>query len=293
MPNQPTPTFTPSNVTAAYESRFHFGWHTHRHQPLFAEPRLASVLQDSFRRVTEKNGFHVLESELEPTALRAVLSLTQSTVPSAATRIIKGNLAADACRLMGIHSLWSRGWFLRGVGEITNQTVRNYVSNQFPHHRAVPEDAPEIVERAKYHNANNPAELRKLQHVVFEYNLHLVFAVRRRCDFLDPYVAEALIAYWRRVCESKHWRLWDVEVPSDHAHLFVGALPTDSPEAVALSLMNNSVYFLERRHAAVLAQMHLRGVWQAGYFARTVGSATTAQVKSYLKRRAMEADAEG
>ena len=292
MPNQPNPTFAPNKVSAAYECRFHFGWHSHRHQPLFAEPRLGPVLQDAFRRVTEEKGFHVLESELEPTSLRAVLSLQPNTVPSAVTRIIKGNLAAEARRLTGTHNLWSRGWFLRSLGAITNQTVRDYVANQFPHHRAIPVDTPEIVERARYHDPADPAELRKLQHVVFEYNLHLVFSVQRRCDFLDLEVAESLIAYWRLVCQRKGWRLWDAEVPSDHAHLFVGVQPADSPESVALSLLNNSAYFLERRHAAVLRQLRLFGVWQAGYFARTVGSATTAQVRSYLTRRALEADAD-
>lgn len=120
--------------------------------------------------------------------------------------------------------------------------------------------------------------------------MHLVFAIRRRCDFLDPYVAETLIAYWRRVCEGKDWRLWDVEVLGDHAHLFVGVLPTHGAEDVALSLMNNSAYFLEQRHAAVLAQLRLNGVWQSGFYAGTVGSATTSQLKSYLQRRAMEED---
>ena len=117
-----------------------------------------------------------------------------------------------------------------------------------------------------------------------------MFAVRRRCDFLDPQVAAALVEYWRQVCQRKEWRLWDVEVVWDHVHLFVGVLPTDSPQDVTLSLMNNSVFFLERRHAAVLAQMDLFGVWQPGFFTGTVGSATTAQVKSYLQRRALETE---
>jgi putative transposase len=292
MTNQPIPHFTPNDVTAAYGLRFHFGWHAHRRQPLFGEPRLRSVLQDSFQRVTDAHGFHVLEMELEPTALRAVLSLTPPTVPSAVTRLIKGNLAADARRLTGTHNLWSRGWFLRSLGEVTNETVRNYVSSQFEHHRAIPVGAPEIVEKAKYHNPADPGELRKLNHVVFEYNMHLVSTIRRRCDFLDPYVAETLIAYWRLVCERRDWRLWDVEVVGDHAHLFVGVLPTNGAEDVALTLMNNSAYFLEQRHAAVLAQLHLDGVWQGGFYAGSVGSATTSQLKSYLQRRAMEAEEE-
>jgi putative transposase len=292
MSNQPIPSFTPKDVTAAYGLRFHFGWHTHRHQPLFGEPQLRTVLQDSFRRVTDEHDFHVLEMEIEPTVMRAVLSLTPPTVPSAATRLIKGNLAADARRLTGTHNLWSRGWFLRSLGEVTNETVRNYVSSQFEHHRAIPLGAPKIVAKARYHNPADAGELRKLNHVVYEYNLHVVFAVRRRCDFLDPYVGEALIGCWRRVCDKKDWRLWDAEVLGDHAHLFVGVLPTNGAEDVTLSLMNNSAYFLEQRHAALLAKLQLLGVWQAGFYAGTVGSATTAQLKSYLQRRATEADEE-
>lgn len=190
--------------------------------------------------------------------------------------------AHTTCRLAG-------GSF---AASVTNETLRNYVASQFEHHRAIPEGTPEIIEKARYHNPADPGELRKLNHVLFEYNLHVVFAIRRRCDFLDPYVAETLIAYWRLVCDRKDWRLWDVEVLGDHAHPLVGVLPTNGAEDVALSLMNNSAYFLEQRHAAVLTRLQLLGVWQGGFYAGTVGSATTAQLKSYLQRRMMEAGEE-
>jgi REP element-mobilizing transposase RayT len=51
---------------------------------------------------------------------------------------------------------------------------------------------------------------------------------------------EELVGYWRQVCDQKRWIAWDIEVVSEHAHLFLGLRPVNAPQSVALSLMNSS-----------------------------------------------------
>jgi len=111
-------------------------------------------------------------------------------------------------------------------------------------------------------------------------------ATRRRFDFLDMEVSEELVAYWRRVCDKHGWLPSDIEVVSDHAHLFLGLRPPDSPATVALSLMNNSAYFLHQRYGGALRDAALAGVWRGGFYVGAAGSATTAQVKAFLRAQA-------
>jgi len=127
-----------------------------------------------------------------------------------------------------------------------------------------------------------PEPLRRTDHVTFEYNVHLVFVTRRRFDFLDPHVSEAVLTYWRRVCTKYGSIAWDIEVIWNHAHLFLRLRPDDSAEDVTLSLMNNPAHFLHRRNSAVLRNKKLAGVWKPGDYAGTAGFATTVQIQSYL-----------
>jgi len=283
MATKPAPYFTATNTTFSYGLRFHYGWYTHRRQPTFADTQTQTLVADSFNDVSGRYNYRMLEMEVEPMVLRALLSLRPTDSPSATTRTIKGNLATDARNQLGISKLWSRGWFVRSVGRCTNEVIRRYVASQYGHHRSLPIDAPEAALRAAYHHPGNASRMRKIAHAVFEYNVHVVLVTRRRREFLDLEVAEALVDYWRSVCEEKRWIPWEVNVVWNHAHLLLGLDPTDAPGEVALSLMNNSAWFLEKRHGAVLERERMTGVWMPSCYVGTVGSATTSQVKGFLR----------
>ncbi len=282
MSNEPTRLFTLANTEAAYQLRYHFGWHTHARKPTFEDARTRTVLDDALTRVAAEHGFHVLGHQVEPRAVRAIVSLRPEHAPAHVTRTIKGNLAADARRLLELRQIWSRGWFLRSVGSVTADVVRSYVAGQIAHHRALPVEQPQEATLARYHADVDSAKLRSAAHVVFEYNVHVVFGTLRRFDFLDREVSQQLVDYLRFACEKHQWVPWDIEVVWNHVHLFLGLRPADSPQDAALSLMNNSAYFLHRRYAGALRDAKIESVWQPGFYVRTAGSATTAQVKAFL-----------
>lgn len=285
----PRPIFTPGNTTPRYELRFHFGWYSHGRQPLFVGADLNDVIRETWHEVTSRYGYHVLEHAVEPTVMRALLSLRPDMAPSSVTKAIKGNLSARIRERLNVSQLWSRGWFFRGNGHVTNDIVRDYIAGQYEQHRATPAFQPERVELAKWHYSGNCAELRRTQHAVFEYNVHFVFVTRRRYDFLDLTLAELLVEYLRRVCKLKEWIAWDIEIIWNHVHCFLGLKPTDAAGDVALSLMNNSAYFLQCRYSRAIEDAKMGGVWQPSYYAGTAGSATTAMIKAYLRNVGEEA----
>lgn len=281
----PVPTFTAAELKAAYQLRYHFGWYSHGRQPLFRAPAVRDTIAAGLTRVAEQHGYHLLEWELEPNVLRALISLRPDQAPVDVTRLVKGNIARDVRKRQGSGKIWSRGWFVRSNGDVTDDVIRAYVQSQFEHHRAAPGDFEHLTALCRFHDPADVTELRKTSHGVFEYNVHFVLVVRRRCELLDPNVSGSLVEFWRRVCERKDWRLWDVEVVWNHAHLFVGLSPADTPEAAALSLMNNSEYFLTKRYGAAIASERLEGIWRPGFYAGTAGAATTSQIRAYLERQ--------
>jgi putative transposase len=279
------PYFTTANTQPAFELRFHFGWPTRRRQATFEDAAIRDALTESFQEVTTRYGYHGLETAVEPAAVRSLVSLRPDQTPSAVTRVVRGNLATSLRRQLGVRELWSRGWFCRSVGHCTNETVQAYVAQQYEHHQAAPSVLPAAAAKARYRGEGDPAELRKSAHAVFECNLHVVLVTRRRLEFLDLDVAESLVGYWRRVCEKKEWVPWEINVVWNHAHLFLGVQPRDQPGEVALSLMNNAAWFLEQRHGRVLLAEKMLGIWRPSFYVGTVGSATSAQVASFLGQK--------
>jgi putative transposase len=277
-----TPVFTTANTTAAYRLRYHFGWYSAGRQPHFESAPVAATINECLPEIARRHQYHVLESDVSPRVVRSLLSLKPNESPSRATNIVRGNLAKHLREQLGIRNVWSRGIFVRSVGNVSGDVIRRYISGQFAHHRAIPERDPERVQLARFHDLRDASELRKDSHSVFEYNVHVVFVADRRTEFLDFDVAEALVRYWRRVCEKNRWIAWDIEVVSDHAHLFVGLRPKDGPEQVVLSLMNNSEHFCESRYGAAMRHANLRALWRPSFYVGTGGAATTAQVKSFL-----------
>ena len=103
------PNFTTANTTPAYQLRFHFDWYTRGRQPLFRSTAIATLLQYGFDIVVASNGYHLLEFEVSPSVLKALLSLRTKHSPSHVTRIVKGNLATRQRNEANMRRVWSRG----------------------------------------------------------------------------------------------------------------------------------------------------------------------------------------
>jgi REP element-mobilizing transposase RayT len=174
------PFFTPNEIDPAYATRYHFSWYTHGRQPRIALPATQTALESAFDEVVDAQDYHVLERAIEPHAFRALLSLKPFDSPAEVTRLVKGNLATAARNGPGVSKLWSRGWFVRSVGDVTNETVREYVARQYEHHDAAPICDPDAAIAARYRHSGNAEELRRSAHAAFEFNVHVVFVTHRR-----------------------------------------------------------------------------------------------------------------
>ena len=224
---------------------------------------------------------HLLEFAFQPNVLRCLISFRPFDTPEQIVRSIKRNLAASL-RPYGVADLWSRGTFTRSNGTVNDSTIAGYLASQWEHHREVPVDNPELVTACHYASELDPSELRRGTHSVYQYNVHFVFSVSMRSRVLDPRLSETLIAYWRKLCELRDWKVWSISCLWDHAHLHLGLGLADSPGEVALSLMNNSEYIFAKRHMSLFKEFGMDTLWSRGFYAGTTGAATTEQIARYL-----------
>ena len=223
------PTFTPKNTTAAYQLRFHFGWYTRRRNPHFDSPHVRGTVDHALPEIAHRHDYHLLDFDVAPSVVRSLLSLKPAQSPAQVTRIVKGNLAKQLREQVKLRNVWSRNVFVRSVGNVSGDVIRAYIADQFVHHGTALDKHCEL---ARFHDPRKASELRRDSHGVFEYNVHVVLVAQRRTEFLDFEVANALIDYWRRVCDKHRWFAWDIEVVWDHAHFFLGlCLKDDRLEA--------------------------------------------------------------
>ncbi len=79
--------------------------------------------------------------------------------------------------------------------------------------------------------------------------------------------------------------VWSIACVGDHAHMMLGLGLGDSPMLVALSLMNNSEYVFQKQNRSLFKEFGLDSLWSRGFYAGTVGAATTEQIARYLENQ--------
>jgi REP element-mobilizing transposase RayT len=121
---KPVPTRVAENAKPAYELRLHFGWYTTGRMPLFQSPRVGCATKEHLADNAARHQYHVLEAETEPTVLRARLSLRPDQCPTRVGQTVRGILAKYLGDRLGLDNLWSRGFFVRSIGDVAADAVR-------------------------------------------------------------------------------------------------------------------------------------------------------------------------
>ena len=126
----PKPTFLPSDIRSAYQLRYHFGWCTKGRKPILSSSTIRSKVEVTIREVAEKSNYHVLGLDMDSNGVRALISLRPIDSPESVTKKVRGNVTTTL-RSDGIRNIWSRCWFVRSNGNVSDEVIRNYVENQF------------------------------------------------------------------------------------------------------------------------------------------------------------------
>jgi putative transposase len=198
------PPFT--HLESAYQLHYYLCFKTHYLRNVLVgttEQELVSVATET---VCEKEGYHLLETNVEPTYVRLLLSLKPDQSVSRAVQRLKGNLsrrfsATFASRLAELRmpTLWARGYFARSSGKANLDTVRRYVDSQITHHGY----RGAWTEGLRYRNLQFKSPAFSLSHCLTILKYHLVLVTDSRLPIFDEVIAPKLFDYVIAIGEKR------------------------------------------------------------------------------------------
>jgi len=186
--------------------------------------------------------------------------------------------------LIGRRNLWANGYKVESVGAATTAMVKGYLDSQREHH-VVRTQEPRTLVRYAAPDKESYRGFRRGK-AVYRLNHHYVFGVKQRPRVLNEEVAQYLTALWLRICRVREYDLLTLEILDEHTHCLISQKPKHAPQEIAEALMNNTSFLALQRFAHLRERFPDGQLWTPGFFVRSVGERTTAQVKSYFKTEA-------
>lgn len=112
-------------------------------------------------------------------------------------------------------------------------------------------------------------------------NYHFVFCPRYRRKIFDiPGIEERFKMIVSEACETSGDSVLAMECHHDHVHLFVSALPTQSPAEI-MRLIKGPTSRILREEFPILSRMP--SLWTRSYFVSTAGNVSGETIRKYVE----------
>jgi len=133
--------------------------------------------------------------------------------------------------------------------------------------------------------------LRRGAHSVYDTQYHLVWAPKYRKRILTGEIGQRVQEVLVEIAQAYDIVIEEMEVSSDHVHIFCSFPPRLSISQVITRFKSLSARAIFKEYPQVKRQLWGGEFWEDGYFARTVGDKVTAEViKKYIQRHQEEND---
>ena len=199
-----------------------------------------------------------------------VSSLTKHS-PADIVRLIKGRWQYAARNFQRIE--FRRNYCIRSVGSAKSSVLDAYVARQNVKHSMADETVQSMLESLQYYDSSvDNTSIRQSGHGEFLNSLHVVFETS---DGWQETNYEPLSAYRTMIidtCLKHQWSLSRIGLLSNHLHILLSAGIADSPEKVAISLLN-----------ALASTQDMRNVFKHSYYVGTYGEFDRGAIWNALK----------
>jgi putative transposase len=127
--------------------------------------------------------------------------------------------------------------------------------------------------------------IKRTSHVVYDTTYHLVWAPKYRRWIVRKDVRRRAAELFREIADDFGFDINEMEVAKDHVHILMSFPPKYSISKVVGILKSISTSRLWREFPELKqGRKKPQGLWEEGYFARTVGDQVTAEVvKQYIR----------
>ncbi len=228
------PVYLPENCSPAYQLNWSLS--------VFGKDQLASPEPSIITQLNEAldgDGIRILEcNNSHNNAVNFLLSTKPKLSPADIIRLTKGRWQYAMRKSSPIS--FRRNYQIVSVGSANCETLEAYTAKQPAKHPMGSSNAQAMIDALQYSNDNiNLQTIRLSSHGRFVYCLQLVFEIATE----SIVVHEGCLRGYRDMiiaCGRKHrWLIRSVGMLYNHMHVLLAANITESPETIALRLMNN------------------------------------------------------
>jgi len=112
---------------------YHVIWCPKRRRQVLVGP-IRNRLDQIIRAVVAENNWTILALAIQPDHVHLFIRTNPYTLPSDIPRLIKGRSSHDLRKefphLLKLPSLWTRSFFLSTAGNVSQETIRQYIARQ-------------------------------------------------------------------------------------------------------------------------------------------------------------------
>ena len=125
---------------------------------------------------------------------------------------------------------------------------------------------------------------KRASHCVYDTKYHLVWAPKYRKWILQGAVRDRVRELFYEIAEHHGFELAELEVDTNHVHLFLSFPPRHSIAEVVRIFKAVSAKEIRREYPGVQKELWGGEFWEDGYFVRTVGDKVTTEIiKKYIR----------
>ena len=118
---------------------------------------------------------------------------------------------------------------------------------------------------------------------VYEIYYHIVFCPKYRKPILTKEIKNWLKKAIPIICETKEWKVYELEVMPNHVHVFISAPPKDSPTGIVKVIKGVTGLRLFKDFPNLKKEYWGGHLWSKGYFIGTVGNVTKDAIRKYIQ----------
>jgi len=127
--------------------------------------------------------------------------------------------------------------------------------------------------------------MKKYSSAVCEINYHLIWCPKYRKEILVGKIKDFLKVQIHTICDSKNWKIIEMEIMPDHIHIFISSPPYDSPTNIIKVLKGVSARSLYQEFKELKNGFRKGHIWSPSYYVGTAGKLSAETIKKYIQEQ--------
>ena len=195
-------------------------------------------LAEQVSPLLENDGVRILEWRLKnQDVLQFFLSTKPDLPPTEIVRFLKARLQYASRNSQPIK--FKRNYGIRSVGTANDKVLDHYIAIQPERHPMAQERVQAMFQEIQYHDSLvEISRPRTTSHGQYIYGLQVVVESQGDWNNVHKDSLNGYIHSIKNTCIRNEWLLSRIGILANHIHILVGPGATDSPENVALELLN-------------------------------------------------------